>query len=225
MMNKNIVGDNNEASMTQKRKPKPNGVVDQFFNTILFVQRYTFETSLPLYMVMNRLHELSDEKHGWLNKKSRYVVESEDRYDHHNFDIRAKDRQLRYTITHATGIVDPQDSGGVVIEGEIRFGVVYLFLLILSVLSTLFIFQYFGLYFPLWVLGLSMLTPTFTFVHMFYKRRQLIQKIKSAIIPTIADNLISQKRRKGLHEIYAELGHDVDYLADEPVEQANYDQQ
>lgn len=212
--------------MSQKRKPKSNSLVDQFFNNVLFVKRYTFETSLPMYTVTNRLHELSDEQHGWLNNKSRYIVDSEDRYDHHTFEIRAKDRQQRYTITHAMGTVHSADHGGTVVEGEIRFGVVYFFLLMISILWLFFIFQYFGVQYPIWLMGLFMLSPTFTFVHMFRKRRQLIKSIQLAITPRMSDrNLSKSKQRKGLGEIYRDLEQEFDSIDDESSETYYYDQQ
>jgi hypothetical protein len=212
--------------MTPKRKPKSNSLIDVFFNNILFVKRYTFETPLHMYTVMTRLHELSDEKHGWLSRKSRFIVESEESHEHYVFDIRAKDRRHQYTISHATGTAYSTDSNGAIIEGEIRFGVVYFFMLLLSVLWMFFVFQYFGLHFSMWILGFAMITPTFTFVHMFYKRKQLISKIQSAITPRMTDlPIVKSKRRKGIHEVYAELEREFGYRFDDSSEQADYDQQ
>jgi hypothetical protein len=213
--------------MTQKRKPKiSNTLIDKFFNNILFVQRYTFQTPVTMYTVMVRLHELSDEKHGWLNRKSRYIVESEDLYDHYEFDIRAKDRRHQYTISHTTGTVHSTDNEDIRIEGEIRFGVAYFFRLMLSLLWMFFIFQFFNLRLSTWMLWFIMITPMFSFVHMFRQRNQLIKKIQSAITPRLGDDLISeQKQRKGLGEIYAELNLSPEFMPDESPETLDYDQQ
>ena len=208
--------------MSKKRKPKSNSLADIFFNNILFVKHYTFETPLPIYTVMERLHELSDEKHGWLNRKSRYSVASKDMVDYYELDIRAKDRRHQYTITHATGIVEFMEQDGTRIEGEIRFGVVYFFMLIVSVMWMFFVLQYFGLRFPLWLMGFMMITPTFTFIHMFYKRHQLINKMLSAITPRKNESILSApKQRKTLHDTYDERDLPIDIVTDESFD---YDQ-
>ena len=211
--------------MPQKRKAKSNKLVDQFFYNALFVKRFTFETSLPLYTVMERIVELKDEKQGWLNHRSRYAIDIEKLYEQSNFDIRARDRQQRYTITHATGIAYSSDKGGTVVEGEIRFGVVYFLMFILSILWLVFIFQYFDLgYFP-WLAGFAMISPTFTFGHMFYKRQQVINSLQSAIKPRMSDSTLSPIRQvKGLGEIYTGLEQEYETLAEESSEQVNYEQ-
>lgn len=213
--------------MTQKRKPKiSNNLIDKFFNNILFVQRYTFQTPLHMFTVMTRLHELSDEKHGWLNRRSRYIVESEDFNDHYTFDIRAKSRRHQYTVSHAIGTVHLQDDDSIIVEGEIRFGVGYFFQLMLSVLWMFFVFQIFNLRLSPWMMGFIMITPMFSFMHMFRQRNQLINKIQSAITPRLGDDLISEHRqRKGLGEIYAELNLSPEFMPDESSETFDYDQQ
>lgn len=212
--------------MTLKRKPNSNSLVDGFFNTILFVKRYTFETSLPIDIAMIRLYELSDEKHGWLNRKSRYTVESVQFNKDHEFDIRAKDRQHQYTITHATGLAHSTDTGDTLIEGEIRFGVVYFFMLMLSILWMFFVIQFVGVHLPIWMIAFLMIMPTFTFVHMIYKRNQLINKIQSAITPRFDDGKFDElKQRKGLNEIYAELELQFANMRDDSSEQEYHDQQ
>lgn len=211
--------------MTAKRKPKSNRLVDQFFYNALFVKRYTFETSLPVYTVMERLYELRNEKSGWLIRRSRYIIEFDDFHEPSYFDIRAKDRRNRYTITHATGTAYSSDSGGTIIEGDVRFGVVYFLMFMLSILWVVFIFQYFGLGFSSWLIGFALISPTFTFGHMFYKRRQLINSIQSAITPRMSDTTLPPVRqRKGLHEIYGELQEEFGNFAVEPSEQTDYDQ-
>jgi len=212
--------------MTPKRKPKnQNPIVDQFFNNILFVKGYTFETSLPLQTVTERLYGLKDEKSGWLIRRSRYFIEIENLYGQANFDIRAKDRQHRYTITHATGTAYSSDNGGTVVEGEIRFGVVYFLMFMLSILWVVFIFQYFGLGFSAWLIGFALISPTFTFGHMLYKRQQLINSIQTAITPRMSDSTLPPpQKRKGLHEIYGELQEEYGNFAVEPTEKTDYDQ-
>ena len=77
------------------------------------------------------------------------------------------------------------------------------------------------------MLWLIMITPMFSFVHMFRQRNQLIHKIQSAITPRMSDQFIDKPRqRKGLGEIYAELNLSPEFMPDdESSELSDYDQQ
>ena len=212
--------------MNPKGKFKPDSPIDQFFNNMLFVKRYEYQTPLPPDIALERLHELSDEMHGWLSRRPRYKVESQFVMDHHEFDIRVKDNSQSYTVVHASGFIHTHDYNQTTIAGEIRFGVVYFFLLILSILWMFFVFQFFNLQLSSWMLGLLMIAPSFTFVHMFYRRNQLMKKIQSAITPRMSDRTFDKpKRRKGLHEIYAELEETYGNFVIQESEQSHHDQQ
>lgn len=176
---------------TPKRKPKSSNGIDQFFDILLFVKRYRYETSLPVPVATKRLNNLSLELRGWLIRKPHYQITSEYNYDHQKLDIRSKDSH--YTVVHSIMTLTEQDDTTIV-EGEIRIGVAYLFLMILSIIWLLLIFQLVAGFLPDWVIWLSMVVPFYNFVHVFYEHRRLFNNIKNAITPRFSDRAFEKAK-------------------------------
>lgn len=183
--------------MSQKRKSQSKGFVDKFFHHVLFTQRFRFETSVSIDTVMRRLKDGFGQTYGsWSKTRARYMFTSERVDDqHHQIDMRARDKSLHYTIVHSVGSVEGDDNGTVIV-GEIRFGIAYLFLLGLSVLWIFFIFWLFNFYLSSWFMGLVMLPPLFTFVDMFWKRHKLLKDFKKAIEPRMSDRQFEKRKHR-----------------------------
>lgn len=209
--------------MSHKQKPKSNDFVDTFFNTILFNKRFRFETSVPIDVTMERLHELSGELHGWLYRKPRYVIKTKPMVDHYTVDIRAKDTRQQYTIAHSTATVHT-DLNRTVVEGEIRCGVVYLFLLILSILWMFFIFQVIPLRMPFLVISIALVFPIFNFVHMLHQRNRLFNKIQSAITPRLSDRTFTKSKLQN-RASQNDAEWDAVFAVFDDDEHSDYDQQ
>jgi len=206
--------------MSNKRKTTSRNPVHDFMDNLLFMQSFDFETSVDVDTVIERLQESSRERKGWRHPYPRFELTTENAYDHHLFDLKAKDNNQQYTIVHATGAIEPTAQDGTVVSGEVRFGVVYFFLLGVSVVWMLFIFQFFGLALPPLLLGLVMLAPLSTFVHMFWKRRGLLKDIEESIKPRMSDRKFDKLKRQDTD------ADDVEpYLSEYESESLRYDQQ
>ncbi|GEM_PF-2812255 len=182
--------------MSNKRKSAPQNSIEWFMSHLLFTQRFEFETSLDIDTVVERLNESAYEPKGWRHTLPRFKLKTEKQYDHYQFDLQAKDDRQQYTIAHATGSIDQTLDNGARVVGEVRFGVVYFFLLGLSVLWMIFIFQFFGLRIPPWMLALVMSAPLFTFGHMFWKRYHLLKDIRETITPRMSDRNFDKLKRQ-----------------------------
>lgn len=205
--------------MSNKRKPKSQTSVDWFMSNLLFTQKFHFETSLDIDTVVTRLHETAHERKGWRHPHPRFVLTSEKGDDLYWIDLRAKDKNQQYTISHATGSIESTANNGAIVRGEIRFGVVYFFLLIVSVLWMVFIFQFFGLTLPIWALIMVMIAPLFTFGHMFWKRNQLLKELEATVKPRMSDRTFEKLKH---HEQDTEFEHLFTY---DDTESKRYDQQ
>jgi len=215
-----VVG-SDEGVMTRKRKTKPRNFISVFMDNLLFTQTFTFETSVDEAAVIARLHESSRQRKGWRHAHPLFVLTTEDAIDHHRFDLRAKDNNQRYTIAHATGVIEATSQGGTTVSGEIRFGVVYFFLLGITVLGMFFMFQYFGFSLSTELLALVMISPLFTFGHMFWKRHYVLKDIRQAIQPRMSDRQFDKLKRS---EATIESEHDY-LFADDDGESVRYDGQ
>lgn len=207
--------------MTQKRKPKSNSLLDVLFDNVLFVKRYRFETSLPIDTTVDRLHELSHELHGWFYRKPRYVVNSKPMTDHIALDIRAKESRQHYTVAHTTAQLY-SDQNTTVIEGEIRFGIVYFVFMLLSVIWMFFLFQWARVQLPMWIVMFALAIPIYNFAQMIHHRNKLLKKIETAMTPRMSDRQFPPKKsHQRLHNLQVEY-HNEDH---EPSETSRYDQQ
>lgn len=207
--------------MTQKRKPKSNSPLDVLFDNVLFVKRYRFETSLPIDTTVDRLHELSHELHGWFYRKPRYVVNSTPMIDHIALDIRAKESRQHYTVAHTTAQLY-SDQNTTIIEGEIRFGIVYFVFMLLSVIWMFFLFQWARVQLPMWIVLFALAIPIYNFAQMIHHRNKLLNKIETAMTPRMSDRQFPPKKS---HQRLHNQQDEHHYEDDHPSETSRYDQQ
>lgn len=195
--------------MSKKRDDTPRNPIEWFMSNLLFTQSFEFETSVDIHTVVERLHEKSHERN-WRQSYPRFVLTTEPRHDHYWFDLRAKDDRQKNTIIHATGSIESTAQDGALLSGELRFGVVYFFLLGVSVLWMFFIFQFFGLRMPSWMLIIVMAGPALTFGHMFWKRHHVLKDIRESITPRMTDRNFEKLKRQDLDETDPTLVDDED---------------
>ena len=171
--------------MTTKRKLKSNHQLDKLLDSVLFVKQYEFHSPVPIADVMQCLQALSQEKAGWFRHDLQYMVNSQASHDQYVFDIYAIQGQQvsAYAYAHARGIIYSNDDE-TILEGDIRFGRIYLFFTFFWVIIILL--GYANL--PNWMLLMFMILPATFFLQALRRRNLLLQKIQQIVMQPIVDD-------------------------------------
>lgn len=122
-----------------KLKTPPRTMLQMLWQEFLFTKRFTLQTPLSPYEVIEKLNGLSHPRQGWLYPVNKQVDVSLNIEGHYAFTIRLQrtSRGIPYTMAQVNGEIQP-DGLHTQLDGYARFGAFYhVFLFVYTVVMIL----------------------------------------------------------------------------------------